>query len=150
VWTSAAGTLPCPGSSGDKDGWVIKVNNPTLENGYVDNEPGLQVHPQAVDKGWIRGTFPEITVSKGVNFYAIIGCYGSSKCDVKFRLNYKINGGGEQTLASWHEIQDKQINRIKISLDSLAGQDVQFVLVVNTNGSPNNDLAMWFGPRIGP
>jgi hypothetical protein len=150
VWRHASGTLPCPGKSGDSDGWVKKINNPILENGSVDNEPGLQVHPQMVEKGWIRGTFPEMTVSKGVNFYAIIGCYDASKCDVRFRLNYKIDGGEEQTLAKWYEVQDGKFTRVKINLDELAGKNVSFILVTNANGSPENDLAMWFGPRIEP
>lgn len=150
VWSNASGVLPCPGSSGDHDGWVKKINNPILENGFVDNEPGLQVHPQMVNKGWIRGTFPEMIISKGVNFYAITGCYSSSNCDVRFRLNYKIDGGEERTLARWHEFQDGKFTRVKVNLDTLAGERVQFVLVVNTNGSSENDLALWFGPRIGP
>ncbi len=150
VWTSGAGTLPCPGSVGDSAGFVKKVNNPVLENDYVDDEPGLQVHPQMVNDGWIRGTFPEITVTEGVSFYAIIGCYTTSNCDVRFKLNYKIDGGAEQTLANWREVQDGSINRVKVDLDDLAGEDVQFILLVEANGSSSNDLAFWFGPRIEP
>ena len=150
IWTSGAGTLPCPGSTGDSAGWVRKINNPVLENGMVDNEPGLQIHPQMVNDGWIRGTFPEITVTDGVSFYAIIGCYDDEDCDVRFKLNYKIDGGAERTLATWREVQDGDFNRVKVDLDDLAGEDVQFILLVEANGSSSNDLAMWFGPRIEP
>jgi hypothetical protein len=148
VWTSGAGTLPCPGSSGDSAGFVRKIDNPVLENDYVDDEPGLQVHPQMVNDGWIRGTFPEISVTDGVSFYALIGCYGTSDCDVRFKLNYKINGGAEQTLATWREVQDDKMNRVEIDLEDLAGEDVQFILLVEANGSSSNDLALWFAPRI--
>ena len=150
VWTSGAGTLPCPGSAGDSAGWVRKINNPVLENGMVDNEPGLQVRPQNVTDGWIRGTFPEIAVTEGVSFYAIVGCYSDTDCNVKFKLNYKIDGGAERTLATWHEVQDEDFNRVKVDLDDLGGEDVQFILLVEANGSSANDLAMWFGPRIEP
>jgi len=150
VWSSGVGTLPCPGSSGDSAGWVRKIDEPILENGMKDDEPGLQVHPQMVNDGWIRGIFPEVSVTEGVYFYAIIGCYSDSICDVKFKLNYRIDGGAERTLGTWNEVQDDDFNRIKVDLDDLAGEDVQFILLVEANGSASNDLAMWFGPRIEP
>lgn len=150
VWTSGAGTLPCPGSAGDSAGWVRKINNPTLETGAVDDEPGLQVHPQMVSDGWIRGTYPEISITGGVYFRAIIGCYGSSDCDVRFKLNAKIDGGAEQTLATWREVQDGDFNRVEVDLSDLAGENVQFVLLVEANGGAANDEALWFGPRIEP
>jgi len=150
VWSSGVGTLPCPGSSGDSAGWVRKIDEPILENGMKDDEPGLQVHPQMVNDGWIRGIFPAVSVTENVYFYAIVGCYSDSNCDVKFNLNYRIDGGAERTLATWHEVQDDDFNRIKVDLDDLAGEDVQFILLVEANGSPENDLAMWFGPRIEP
>ncbi|MDY6846506.1 MAG: NBR1-Ig-like domain-containing protein [Chloroflexota bacterium] len=150
VWSSGAGTLPCPGSSGDSAGWVRKIDEPILENGVKDDEPGLQVHPQMVNDGWIRGTYPEVSVTEGVYFYVIVGCYSDSNCDVKFKLNYKIDGGAERTLGTWHEVRDDDFNRIKVDLDDLAGEDVQFILLVEANGSASNDLALWFGPRIEP
>ncbi len=150
TWTSGAGTLPCPGTVGDSKGWVIRIDAPILETGYNDDEPGLQVRPETINDGWIKGTFPEISVTEGVYFKTIIGCYDNYDCDVKFKLNYKIGGGIEKTLATWHEVQDDTFNRIKLDLSSLAGQDVQFILLVEANGSPVNDRAFWFAPRIEP
>lgn len=150
TWTSGAGNLPCIGSAGDSAGWVRKIDEPTLETGAVDNEPGLQVHPQMVDNGWIRGTYPEISITGDVYFKSIIGCYGSAQCNVRFKLNYKIDGGAEQTLATWHEVQDDDFNRVEVDLSSLAGENVQFILLVDANGSSANDDALWFAPRIEP
>ena len=150
IWKSGAGTLPCPGTIGDSNGWVLKVNNPKLENGAVDNEPGIRVYPQMVNDGWIRGIFPEMTITEGVAFKAIIGCYGNRNCNVKFKLNYKIDGGTEKTLATWQEVQDGKFNRVTVDLDSLAGENVQFILLVEANGSSTNDAVLWFGPRIEP
>jgi hypothetical protein len=147
-WTSGAGELPCPGTYGDNKGWVRVIDEPKLENGVVDDEPGIQVHPQWVNDGWIRGTFPEMTVTGGVYFKAIVGCYGTVDCNVKFKLNYRVDGGSEQTLATWHEVQDGKFNRVKVDLSSLAGKKVQFILLVEANGSPTNDEALWFGPKI--
>lgn len=150
TWTSGAGTLPCPGTAGDSNGWVRKINEPTLETGVVDNEPGLQVHPEMVNNGWIRGTYPEISITGGVYFKAIIGCYGSANCDVRFKLNYTIDGGAEQTLATWLEVQDHNFNKVKVDLGGLAGKNVRFILFVEAIGSSATDEALWFGPRIEP
>jgi hypothetical protein len=151
TWKSGAGTLPCPtNNTNDTRGWIEIIQKPVLENGYVDDEPGLKVMPEMVDNGWIKGIFPEITVTEGVYFKSIIGCYGEAKCDVKFKLDYKVDGGSEKTLASWHEVQDEQFNRVKVDLSSLAGKKVQFILLVEANGSYKNDRALWFGPIIEP
>ena len=150
TWKSGSGDLPCPGSAGDDDGWVIRIDEPTLENGYKDDEPGLQVRPENVNDGWIKGTYPEIAVTEGVVFRAIVGCYDDYDCDVKFKLNYKIDGGSEKTLATWHEVQDSKFNRVEVDLSSLAGEEVQFILLVEANGSPASDRAFWFAPRIEP
>lgn len=150
TWSSAAGNLPCPGTVGSSNGWVIQDMTPELENGAVDDEPGLIVHPQNVNDGWIKGTFPEILVKSGMDFKAAIGCSGDENCDVTFKLNYIVDGGPEQTLASWHEVQDGAFNKVIVDLDSLAGKEVQFILLVSANGSSSNDTALWFAPRIGP
>ncbi len=147
-WTSGAGELPCPGTETGNNGWIVIVDEPVLENLVVDDEPGIKVSPQNVSDGWIRGTYPEMKLTGGVSFKAIVGCYGAANCDVKFKLNARIDGGAEQTLATWHEIQDGKYNQVKVDLSSLAGKNVQFILLVEANGSPENDRALWFGPRI--
>jgi hypothetical protein len=147
-WTSGAGDLPCPGTFNDNRGWVLIINEPVLENMVIDDEPGMQVHPQYVNDGWIRGTYPEMSISGGVFFKAIVGCYGAEACNVKFKLNARIDGGSEQTLATWNEVQDGKYNRVKVDLNNLAGRKVQFILLVEANGSPTNDVSLWFGPRI--
>lgn len=149
-WRSAAGVLPCPGASGDSEGWVRKVKEPVLETGIIENEPGLLTHPEMVNDGWIRGVFPEMILTEGVYFKTIIGCNSSEACDVKFKLNAIVDGGAEKTLATWHEVQDKAITRVKFDLSSLAGKKVQFILLVESNGSPANDEALWLMPRIEP
>jgi hypothetical protein len=147
-WTGGAGDLPCPGTYGDHRGWVRVIDEPVLENMVVDDEPGMQVHPNYATDGWIRGTYPEMTLSPGLFFKSIVGCYGAENCNVKFKLNARIDGGAEQTLATWHEVQDGKFNRVKFDLNSLAGKKVQFILLIDANGSPTDDVSLWFGPRI--
>ena len=149
-WTSGAGELPCPGISGSDMGWVRLTNEPLLENMGVDDEPGLQVHPQKVNDGWIRGSYPEISLTDDTIFKTIVGCYGSANCNVKFKLLAKVDGGSEQILGTWTEVQDGKFNRVEVDLSSLVGKRVQFILLVEANGSSADDLALWFAPRIEP
>ncbi len=150
TWTSGAGTLPCPGETGDGEGWVKRFNEPTLETGRVENEPGLLVHPQNVTDGWIKGTFPEITLTEDMFFRAILSCNEDANCNVNFKLNYKIGGGAENTLATWHEVKDDSFNSVEVDLSGLTGETVQFILLLEANGNPANDSALWVAPRIEP
>jgi hypothetical protein len=151
TWISSKGSLSCPGTSGDTEGWVYKVNNPKLENGTTDNEAAILMHPAMENNGWIKGIFPEMTVTGDVKFKAVIGCYyGALGCDVKFKLNYKIDGGAETTLATWHEVLDDSFTKVNLDISSLAGKDVTFILVVEANGDFNLDEALWLQPRIEP
>jgi hypothetical protein len=150
TWSSGAGTLPCPGSPGDGEGWVKRFNEPTLETGRVENEPGLAVHPQNITDGWIKGTFPEITLTEDLYFRALLSCNENADCDVHFKLNYKIDGGTEHTLATWHEVKDDSFNSVEVDLSGLTGETVQFILLLEANGSPANDTALWVAPRIEP
>lgn len=148
-WSSAAGVLPCPGSTSDSNGFVVKVTNPKLENGADENESALETHPQWVDNGYIAGRFPTIAVKSGDRFRAVIGClYNGSACNVQFLLNYVADGGSEQTFASWNQVYDNSVQKIDVDLSSLGGKSVIFILRVNANGPANQDWAFWLQPRL--
>ena len=67
-----------------------------------------------------------------------------------FKLNYKVEGGSEKTLATWHEVQDGSVNNVSVDLSSLAGKRVQFILLVESNGGFVGDKALWLNARIKP
>ena len=148
-WSSGAGVLPCPGTTSDSNGFVVKLTDPKLETGAVENEAALETHPQFVDNGYISGRFPAFNVKAGDRFKAVIGClYNGSACNVQFLLNYVADGGPEQTLASWNQTYDGSIQKLDVDLSSLAGKSVIFILRVNANGPSNQDWAFWLQPRI--
>lgn len=148
-WTSAAGTLACPGASGDAKGFVLKVDNPKLENGQVDDEPALQLTPQQVTDGYIQGEFPALKITDGSHFKTILGCkFDSKNCNVKFVLSYKPEGGAETKLNEWTETNDGGFTKIDIELNTLGGQNVTFILKVTTNGAFNQDDVFLLLPRI--
>lgn len=148
-WTSDAGTLPCPGKSGDASGFVTMVNNPKLENGATDNEPALWTNPQNGDNGQISGRFPAMKVPSGAHFRTIVGCfYDSPNCKVKFQLKYIADGGSVQSLGEWNESYDGNFTKVDVDVNSLAGKSVQFILTVLANGSSEGNKAFWLNPSV--
>jgi hypothetical protein len=147
-WENNNNSLPCPGSDGALEGYVVKLNAPVLENGSTENEPGLLTGPKDSNNGIITGQYPSFAVQTGDRFRTIISCqHHSRNCDVVFRLDYRSNGQ-VKTLASWHEVYEGLFYPIDLDLSSLAGKSVKFILVVSANGRQDNDNALWLNPHI--
>ena len=147
-WENNTKTLPCPGTVGEPNGFVVKLKAPVMENGSTEDEPGLLTVPQDSKNGIISGQYPAITIQKGDHFRTIVNCqYDSKKCDVIFRLDYK-NNGQIKSLASWHEVNEGKYYPIDLDLSALAGETVKLILVVSANGTQKNDNAIWLNPQI--
>jgi hypothetical protein len=147
-WSTESQSLPCPGTDGDKKGFVIALNSPKMENGTTQTK-GLVTHPQMVNNGLITGKFPGITVQSGDRFQATINClYQANDCNMIFKLQYQIGSGTIQTLGQWNEIYEGKSFSINVDLSSLNGQKVKFILSVLANGSAHEDYALWIAPRI--
>jgi len=147
-WENNNTSLPCPGAEGDDKGYVIKLNEPRMEDGHKEDEPGLLTFPKDSNNGIITGEYPAFTVKSGDRFRTIVNCqYGATKCNVIFRLDYK-NNGQVKTLASWHEVYEGKFYYVDLDLSALAGETVKFILVVSANGSPKQDEAIWLDPHI--
>ncbi len=147
-WQNKTTDLPCPGTKGDEDGFVIRLDNPALEN-RNENEPALETFPEDITDGLIQGTYPEIEIKSGDRFLADVGCLkDNKKCDVLFQLKYTIDDGAEVNFGRWNESYDGSITRIDMDLSGLAGKKVRFILIVKANGSPSGDAAFWLVPKI--
>lgn len=147
-WSTAAQSLPCPGTDGDQKGFVIAPNSPKLENGNTQNK-GLITHPQMVKDGSITGKYPGFTVQSGDRFQAWINCmYQANDCNMIFKLQYQVGNGALQTLGQWNEIYDGQYYAVNVDLSALHGQKVKFILTILANGSAHEDYALWIAPRI--
>ena len=147
-WTSGAGNLPCPGTNGDANGYIIRLNAPVMENGVTEDEPGLLMVPQNVNNGYISAQFPSITVQAGDRFRTIVNCQrDASNCNVIFRLDY-LNNGVIKTYASWAEVYEGKYYPVDLDLSSLKGETLKFLLVVSANGGNNQDYAIWLNPHI--
>ena len=147
-WENNNGNLPCPGTAGDPRGYVLNLDNPIMESGKTEHEPGLLTVPKDAFNGFIRGTYPPVQIQYGDRFRALINCqYQAYGCDVVFELNYQI-GNFTHTLGQWHEIYDGFYLPVDMDLSSLAGQNVIFTLTVSANSSGYRDQALWIDPRI--
>lgn len=148
-WRSGAGSLPCPGSDTDSNGFVLTYATPKWETGATDDEAAIETHPQWIDNGEIAGKYPAFRVQSGDHFKAVIGCrYGGTNCKVRYFLNYSIGGGMEGNLNIWDQTYDGTLTTIDVDLTPLAGSDVNFILRISANGSSAQDWALWLQPRI--
>lgn len=148
-WRSDAGVLPCPGTNTDSKGFVLKVDNPQLQDGSTKNLPGLWMHPQWIQNGVISGRYPAFKVQAGDHFRATLAClYGALLCDVRFQLNYRADGGSLLNFGQWDILYEGNVQVLDLDLSSLAGKNVEFSLAVMANGSPQQDWAFWWQPKI--
>ena len=148
-WQNNGRDLPCPGSDGDSKGYVLKLSDPVMENGVTENEAGLLTVPKDTYNGLIWGTYPAIKIRNGDHFRTLVNCqYQAYSCNVAFQVQYQIDGGAVRTLGTWYEAYEGKYFPVDIDLSALAGNNVKFILAAGTNGSFDQDYALWLAPRI--
>jgi hypothetical protein len=147
-WQNDSSNLPCPGTDGDENGFVLMVDSPKMEDGSSQGK-GLLTVPENHRDGSIIGKYEPIRIQSGDRFQALIGCqYRANDCDMVFRLQYQIGNGQIRTLGQWREVYEGQFYPVTIDLSSLDGERVKFILSVLANGSAHEDYALWINPRI--
>jgi len=149
TWTSGAGALTFPGTDGDAKGFALRLDNPKFENGIESTNPGLLVSPQTIYNGYIQGTYPAFRVQNGDRFQVTVGCeYSATNCYVAHRLDYQIGSGPIRTFWTFREKYEGLTYTADLNLNSLAGQDVKFILFISAYGNANGDRAIWGHPVI--
>lgn len=148
-WTNRSGDdLPCPGTQGDNNGFVVSLDSPKMENGKSIGD-GLLTYPEKGNTGLITGKYPGVRIESGDRFQTYIGClYKANDCDMIYRLQYQIGNGDIKTLGQWREVYEGQYYPVNIDLSFLSGQKVKFIFTVLANGSSHEDFALWITPRI--
>lgn len=152
-WKSGAGNLPCPGKEAENKGFAIRLENPKIETGAVENEDAILTVPQPVDNGEISGKFTPVVIPNNSLFKTVVGCMDLAKdCNVQFTIKYQVAGSSEQVLASGEEKFEGDLTRIEKDLNSLglSGKAVTFTFSVKANGSSKDDRIFWLLPRIVP
>jgi hypothetical protein len=147
-WSSGAGELPCPGTEGDAEGFVLKLSNPRTELGVSASLPAILTVPQNITDGYIQGLFPLYTVQDGDRFVMTTSCErGATSCYVNYRLDYQI-GSVITTFWSFRERSEGITYNADLDLSSLAGRSVRFILYLSSDGDPEGDRALWIAPSI--
>lgn len=147
LWRNATTNLPWGDPQDDTPGVAVDLASSKLDDGKTYSKV-LATYPQRINDGIITGTYPAYTVQSGDRFRAILGL--RDNCDtgkVRYQLKY-LEGGSEVLVAEWLENCDNAVISVDLDLSSLAGKTVQFILVVKTEGSSDDDLAQWVYPRI--
>jgi len=148
-WTSGAGTLDCPGTNLDRDGFVLKQSIARLEDGTTRVVPNLLTFPQNTFNGYIRGVYPSFRVQNGDRFRATVNCErGATSCGVLFRVDYQLADGIIRDFWAFGEQYEGSTFAVDLDLSSLAGKDVRFVFTILSLGSAAGDRALWVEPRI--
>jgi hypothetical protein len=150
-WYNAVEVLPCPGTDTDIRGFVMRKDSPKWSSGSQEDEHAIETHPRWVDDGYIQGKFPGINIQSGDRFVADIGCLyksGGSACNFRYQVTYRSDGGPVQLLIQGTKAYADSPSRLNVDLSSLAGHNVQFVLIVMANGSSQQDWAVWLMPSI--
>jgi Ig-like domain-containing protein len=150
-WVYDGGPISCPVNNSKKDlGYVVTVNNPTLENGAAANAPALLTIPHNKVNGAIQGIFPIGDVLKGDRFQSIISCqWGATDCAVTYQLDYSSGAGSLVTLWKFKEQYDGLYYQVDIDLSPLANRkDVKIALGIYAGGSASGDQPLWVAPHI--
>lgn len=151
TWSSAVGTLPCPGKAGDAGGFVYSDPAPRLENGSTDDEPALWLGLQNADDSYLKAVFPSMIIPQNAKFTTVLGCKrGNTDCEVEFSLNYQDASGGLHEISSWTETHDGQITRIAVDLSGFGGKQTTIVFLLRAKGNPSGDVVHLLMPMIQP
>jgi photosystem II stability/assembly factor-like uncharacterized protein len=146
-WRSTVGALPCPGTDGASNGFVLRLDAPKLEDGTT-GPPGLLTVPQNRYNGYIQGFYPTFTVQPGDKFQTAVGCEYGASCSLTYRLDYMAASGYIATFWQWREQNEGRVYNASVDLSPLAGRSVRFILTILATGSAANDRALWGSPRI--
>jgi len=152
AWSTNASYLTCPGHLEEAEGGYIEANDHTVLEGMVSAEAPMLIglpgngYPNGLG---LFGKYPPFTVYPGDLFKAVIACQGDAVCDLDFSLEY-YDQSGSVIPVSWkwgHQAGDGP-REISVDLTPIAGQTVEFFLVLRPQEELNNQWAVWIQPHI--
>lgn len=149
VWKNGLAELPCPGTTADSAGFVVRDDSPFLQDGDKYSGPTIFTHPRWIDNGTIVGFFPAIAIENGYHFKTTLGCgLDGNACEALVQLNYSSDGGPTTNLNQWTIKYGNEPVAVDIDLSSFAGHNVKFILAVSAKGPSGQDWIHWVNPRI--
>jgi hypothetical protein len=155
TWTSSAGVLPCPGTKNDPRGFVYVNTAPAIEGGIKENDPAIVIVPPDESGSFLVGQYPPIVVGEGSNLVLHFGCLeGYTKCNVRFRITYSIEGGAEQELINqvhgFGEWEGISINLTINNKYAMMNRATSFLFYVYPMEGSSDNYAFIFNPIMTP
>jgi len=142
--------VACPPSNADLSGGSAKLIDPTSEGLPANTPVMLTVVGTTSNAVFLR--YPTFSVHPGDRFRATLRCQSASTtCDIDFRLEYyDANGKYHSPFVQWSYGAGQPPINVDYDLSSLAGQKVDFVLGIQSNGSgsPQENGGLWIAPVI--
>jgi len=133
-----------------EDGFARYHTNQMLDDGNIYPKV-LETHPQWVNNGSIRGTYPTMTVPAGAKFTAKVGFLdGATATDgVLFRLTWRESGSPiTVSLGGKSVTYGGALDSFEVDLSPYAGKTGQFGLKVEAGPSSGQDWAAWAEAQI--
>jgi hypothetical protein len=140
------------GAETDPNGAALIKDGVKLETGAVSGKVLLTV-PKADPNGSIAGTYPAYRVQNGDRLRARLAFMTNAdgNCgvgNVVFQILYKEGGENYHLLGKWEKSCTGSVTNVDLDLSGLRGQTVQFVFIVDANGSSQDDWAIWNSARV--
>ena len=152
-WYNGPDGLTFPGSMGESQGYVLVLNNATLEDNKAYAKV-LETHPEWVTNGKINGAYRSMsdtyTIMPTDHFVTKVGFLkGATAGNVKFTVMMWPQRGLPPTIAAVTKVYDGSLTTIDVPLSDYVGQKWYFILSVYANNEgAKQDWAVWVNPRI--
>ena len=149
TWQSGAGTLPFPGSDTDNRGFALWRVNYYMENN-LKYPKTLETHPEWKPNGWIKGTYPSITIPDNAKLFLKIGFLkGASRSDgVRYTVYFNYIGKPVK-IFDYYKKYTGSLYSTYIDLSNFSNKKGNFILKVETGGkSSAQDWACWIEAKI--
>jgi hypothetical protein len=151
-WMNGAQHLKaCPPAGSDLSGGYAQVIDPTTEELPAGTPVLATVVGKTSNAIFLR--YPSFIVHTGDHFRSTLRCQtAATSCDdIDFRLEYfDKNGKYHSPYQMWKYNATQPPINVDYDLSSLAGQKVDFVLSIQSNGSgtPQENAGLWIAPYI--
>ncbi len=156
-WTydtgTESGSLTFNGAAGDPHGMAAIKKDLKLEDGRTTGTVLYTIPPQNNGSA-LSAVYPAYKVYRGDRLKGLLGFEAESdgSCgagEAVFIIRYREVGDSTlHTLGQWSDSCDGSLVKVDVDLSDLAGKEVQFILVFDSDGDYLGDRGVWSSLRV--